>query len=119
VRRSFAVALAGRISAAPRTRGSRDTFDYGGTALAYDPARNGLFIVGHVYYQLTAEVSIPSPVGSDRLSSLRRARYLQPFTDATDGLIRELRSCCGTDIGVSSCSARPRSVVPPTTPRAT
>jgi len=83
----------------PLPRGSHGTFDYGGTALAYDASRNGLFIVGHPYWQLTAEVSIPRAVRGDRLSRLRRARYLQPFTDATDGLIDEPPSCCGTDIG--------------------
>jgi hypothetical protein len=65
----------------------RKTFAYGGTALAYDAARDGLFAVGHDWYQLTAEVSVPHPVRAARLGRLRRARYLQGFTDATNGRI--------------------------------
>ena len=63
------------------------TFAYGGTALAYDPTRHGLFVVGHDWYQLTAEVTIPPLVRSPHLSALRRARFLQPFADATSGTI--------------------------------
>jgi len=63
------------------------TFSYGGTALAYNPLRHSLFAVGHDWYQLTAEVSIPKLKRSSRLHRLHRARYLQSFTDATDGAI--------------------------------
>jgi hypothetical protein len=64
-------------------------FSYGGTALAYDPGRNGLFAVGHDWYQLTAEVSIPPLVDSTDLSALNTATLLQPFADATGGKIDE------------------------------
>src|SRR5947209_17550115 len=67
----------------PAPVSDRETFDYGGTALAYDPTRHGLFGVGHDWYQLTAEVTLPRP----RRSALRRARFLQRFVDATDGKI--------------------------------
>lgn len=83
----------------PRPLSNKDTFDYGGTALAYDPGRKGLFLVGHAWYQLTAEVSIPKAIASRRLGRLHRARYLQRFADATDGLIHRPPSCCGTDVG--------------------
>jgi hypothetical protein len=63
------------------------TFDYGGTALAYDPTRNALFVVGHDWYQLDAEVTIPHPVRSETLGSLHRALFVQPFADPTDGKI--------------------------------
>src|SRR5438128_6045358 len=63
------------------------TFAYGGTALAYNPLNHSLFAVGHDWYQLSAEVTIPRPVKSSRLRDLHRARFLQPFTDATDGRI--------------------------------
>jgi len=69
-----------------------DTFSYGGTALAYNPQRQSLFVVGHDWYQLTAEVSAPAPVKSTRLSGLPTARFLQPFTDATDGAIDQAGS---------------------------
>ncbi len=65
------------------------SFAYGGTALAFNPASNSLFVVGHDWYQLTAEVSVPQPVVSSKLAKLNRATFLQPLTDATDGLIDE------------------------------
>jgi hypothetical protein len=71
----------------PLPESNQGTFDYGGTALAYNPARNSLFVVGHDWYQLSAEVSIPRPVRATRLIRLSRARYLQPFADATAGKI--------------------------------
>lgn len=69
----------------PNQVSDQKTFAYGGTALAYDPSRNALFAVGHDWYQLTAEVSIPKLVRAATIKSLRRARFVQPFTDATDG----------------------------------
>jgi hypothetical protein len=71
----------------PNQVSDRKTFAYGGTALAFNPRHGSLFAVGHDWYQLTAEVSIPRLVRSDRLGSLRRARFLQPFSDATNGKI--------------------------------
>ncbi len=71
----------------PAPASDQDTFAYGGTALAYDPARHGLFVVGHDWYQLDAEVSIPRPVAGKRLARLHRARLLQPFVDPTGGRI--------------------------------
>ena len=65
----------------------RRTFSYGGTALAYDPGRNALFAVGHDWYQLAAEFSIPKLRRAARIGHLRRAHYVQGFTDPTDGLI--------------------------------
>jgi hypothetical protein len=50
---------------------------YGGSAVTYNPANDSLFIVGHVYDQLTAEVKIPAIGGT--------ATLLQPLTDATGG----------------------------------
>jgi hypothetical protein len=78
----------------PAARGDRGTFDYGGTALAYNPDGNSLFAVGHDWYQLTAEVSIPAPRRARNVGGLPRARYLQPFADATGG---KLDSTGGTN----------------------
>jgi hypothetical protein len=69
----------------PAQVSDRKTFSYGGTALAYDPARNGLFVVGHDWYQLTAEVTVPPLVRGSKLGELKRASFVQPFTDATGG----------------------------------
>jgi hypothetical protein len=71
----------------PAPRGERATFDYGGTALAYDPRARGLFAVGHDWYQLTAEVTVPRALRRSRVAALRRARYRQPFADASGGRI--------------------------------
>ncbi len=60
-------------------------FEYGGTALAYNAANHSLYIVGHIYGQQTAEVSIPALVNSSNLSSLSVGTLLQPFADATEG----------------------------------
>jgi hypothetical protein len=60
-------------------------FNYGGTALAYNPSRNSLFLVGHAWYQLTAEISIPRIVNSSILEDLKTARVLQRFSDITEG----------------------------------
>jgi len=54
------------------------TFEYGGTALAYNPAHNSLFMVGHDWDQDVAEVAIP-PLRTGSLSNLATAAVLQPF----------------------------------------
>ncbi|MBI2837790.1 MAG: IPT/TIG domain-containing protein [Acidobacteria bacterium] len=60
-------------------------FNYGGTALTYNPNRNSLFLVGMPWYQLTAEISIPQPVISTDIGRLNTATVLQPFADVTEG----------------------------------
>jgi hypothetical protein len=71
----------------PRPASDEKTFAYGGTALAADPSRDSLFVVGHDWYQLTAEVTTPPAARAAKPSDLRRARFRQPFVDATDGKI--------------------------------
>jgi hypothetical protein len=71
----------------PEQASDQKTFAYGGTALAYNPVHHSLFAVGHDWYQLTAEVTIPRAVRSSSLRKLRRARFRQPFVDATAGKI--------------------------------
>jgi len=61
------------------------TLSYGGTAMAYNPARNSLYIVGHDWDQNVAEISIPQIVNSSSLNNLHTATVLQNFTDATEG----------------------------------
>jgi len=60
-------------------------FNYGGTALTYNPHNNSLFMVGHAWYQLTAEISIPQFINSTNLADLNTATVLQPFVDITEG----------------------------------
>jgi len=62
------------------------SFAFGnGTGLTYNPANNSLIMVGHVFYQLSAEVSIPAVINSTSLSDLATATLLQPFADVSDG----------------------------------
>jgi hypothetical protein len=68
----------------------KQTFDYGGTALAYNARNNSLYLVGHDWYQLSAEISIPSIVASTNINDLATATMLQPFTDATEGKLGQI-----------------------------
>jgi len=66
------------------------TINYGGTAMAYNPARNSLYIVGHSWDQHVAEISIPEIVDSSNLNSLNTATIIQPFVDALEGRIESI-----------------------------
>ena len=57
-------------------------FDYAQGVLAFNPARNSLFVVGHDWNQQVAEVSIPALGGT--------ATVLQPFVDALGGRITQI-----------------------------
>jgi hypothetical protein len=60
-----------------------DTFSYGGTALAFNPANHSLFLVG--YDQDVANISVPqSIVNSSNLDDLSTATVSQPFRDVLD-----------------------------------
>jgi hypothetical protein len=66
------------------------TFAYGGTALAFNPAGNSLFLVGHDWYQQVAEVGVPDVRVADSLSDLATAPLLQPLTDVTEGRLPQI-----------------------------
>lgn len=63
-------------------------FNYGGTGLAYNQISDSLYLVGHDWYQLTAEVKIPEIVKSSKLTDLKTGTMLQNFVDATDGKLK-------------------------------
>ena len=63
------------------------TFEYGGTALAFNASHNSLFLVGHDSGQLVAEIGIPPLVNSTNISDLNTATVLQPFADPTGGTL--------------------------------
>lgn len=69
----------------PGGRFGGSSFDYGGSALAYNPSNDSLFIVGHAWQQMVAEISIPSIVNSTDIKQLLTAGGLQAFTDLTEG----------------------------------
>lgn len=63
----------------------RNTFGYGGTALTFNSAKNSLFMIGHDWYQYSAEIQIPSIINTTSISNLERAIILQAFRDPTEG----------------------------------
>lgn len=63
---------------------SGNGFTYGGTAIAYNPANDSLYVVGHQYDQETAEVKIPAMNGT--------ATLLQPLTDSLGGRLNSVGS---------------------------
>jgi hypothetical protein len=52
-------------------------FEYGGTAIGFNPARTSLFMAGHDWDQFVGEISIPAPGGT--------ATLLQALVDPTEG----------------------------------
>lgn len=67
-----------------------DPMSYSGSAIAYNPANNSLFIMGNVTTQNVAEISIPALVNSPIISNLNSAAMLQSPTDITEGNRRKL-----------------------------
>jgi hypothetical protein len=70
-------------------------FDYGPYALAYNPAKNSLFMSGHPYANLVAEISIPAIKNSQVMANLNVASMLQGFADITEG--RATQICDSAD----------------------
>ena len=74
------------------------TWAYTNAPVAYFPGgdQNGsndgypgsLFMAGHVYNSMVAEMSIPAPVKSKDANALPTARFLQPFKDVLAGVPR-------------------------------
>ncbi|MCI0682533.1 MAG: hypothetical protein L0Y71_10550 [Gemmataceae bacterium] len=64
----------------PGPDSGKQTFAYGGTALAFNPLNESLFLVGHDHHQEVAEVSIPKTLTkSERVADLPEAAILQPL----------------------------------------
>ena len=81
----------------PADYGAIYGFDSSLTGLAYNPARNSLFINNHNYEQKTAEISIP--VLSTNMASLNRATFIQNFADITEGHRSDILADGGTYTG--------------------
>lgn len=74
----------------PDTFVNGDGFTIGGRPVAFNPARNSLFIgsrAGHI-----AEMTIPTPVNSATITSLPFASFLQGFADPTEGNLWQVAS---------------------------
>jgi hypothetical protein len=69
----------------PQGASDTTTFNYGGTAITFNPANNSLFMTGHDWHQLSAEIKIPTIVNSGNIGSLAAATILQSFKDPTEG----------------------------------
>ncbi len=82
--------LEGSFTVPDSGSGSEQSLAYGGAGVAYNPGRDSLFITGHDWHQLTAEIAIPELVQSSDPSSLNRASYVQPPQDATDGKLEDI-----------------------------
>ena len=63
---------------------------YGGSVIAYNPAHNSLFIVGHDHNQEVGEISIPEIINSPNLSGLKTAKIIQNLSDITEGNLNHL-----------------------------
>ena len=74
----------------PKGASDATTFDYGGTALGYNPGNNSLYITGHDHKQFSAEINIPALVNSTNLKDLATATLLQPLRDATEGKLGKI-----------------------------
>jgi hypothetical protein len=73
----------------PNYHNKTDEFSYGGTALAFNPTNDSLFVVGH--RQAIAEISIPKHiVNSTNLRELDTAQVLQDWTPVLPNLSSRL-----------------------------
>ena len=61
------------------------SFDFGGTALAYNPVNDSLFMVGHDWQQAVAEVNIPA-LTTGSIGALNTASVRQNFVNVLQGL---------------------------------
>lgn len=75
------------------------TLSYGGNYMAYHPGGDGgkgsLFISGHPYGGLVAEISVPTPVLNTDVGALPIASMLQPLRDPTGGMADQISSTYG------------------------
>jgi len=65
--------------------GTASTFEFGGSALAFDAQRRSLWLVGHDQFQRVAEISVPDVRAAGTIDSLARGNLLTPFRDALQG----------------------------------
>ncbi len=72
----------------PQGASGGSSFDYGGTALSFNPARGSLFVVGHDWQQQVAEIGVPEVRQGSTIAALATAVVLQPFVDVTEGRMR-------------------------------
>lgn len=72
----------------PANSSNGEWFSFGGTAMAFNPSGNSLFVSS--YHGLVAEVNIPSPVNTSDVNAMPFASYMQGFTDPTEGRLSDV-----------------------------
>lgn len=72
----------------PADERNGDSFSFGGGPLAFNPARNSLFVASRA--SRVAEITIPAPVNSPDVNQLPFGEYLQPFADPTEGRMKDV-----------------------------
>jgi len=70
----------------PPAQTDQRSFAYGAMGMAFNSVRNSLYMVGGLWYQQTAEVTIPAVTQAASTASLAQSTTLQ-WGDATDGNI--------------------------------
>jgi hypothetical protein len=70
------------------TTAQGDDFSFGGSHMAYNPARNSLFV--NSLHHKVAEVTIPTPVNTNDRTQMPFASYLQPFSDPAEGHLSDI-----------------------------
>jgi hypothetical protein len=71
--------------------------------MAYNQANDSLFLAGHPYGNLVAEIKIPSIVNSRSIGDLKTAAVLQGFADVTEG--HQLQICNTADQSRNDCAS--------------
>ena len=61
----------------PPAQSAERNFAYGAMGMAYNPATNSLFLTGHIWYQLTAEIGVPAIRNASTVGALATAPLLQ------------------------------------------
>jgi hypothetical protein len=74
----------------PQGSGDDNTFNYGGTSLAFNPANNSIFLTGHDWTQYTAEIRVPTLVNSSSIGSLNTAAIVQSWKEPTEGKLGQI-----------------------------
>lgn len=74
-----------RLPAGKHGSCQNDGFAYGGSALAFNPTNNSLFVVGHDWCQQVAEINIPATLGMGTYASLPAATVRQTFVEPSEG----------------------------------
>ena len=65
-----------------------DDFSYGGSHMAYNPARNSLFVSS--LHHKVAEITIPAPANTNVITQMPFASYLQGFSDPSEGHLQQM-----------------------------